>query len=167
MCMEIVSRPQDTRGKIIEIPRQIEDRGQIVGRIGTTLPHGPWNKNFLGFLRILRKQVRSEKGSRNISVSRETAGEQQISHIPGETRLPLFFDKRAETTSRELTNSKPTDASISYLRDKAKPRGTKFTRTFVNWQRIENRINKFDLIELMCKMIANNHYFMPKEAMQK
>lgn len=165
--MEIVSRPQDTRGKIIEIPRQIEDRGQIVGRIGTTLPHGPWNKNFLGFLRILRKQVRSEKGSRNISVSRETAGEQQISHIPGETRLPLFFDKRAETTSRELTNSKPTDASISYLRDKAKPRGTKFTRTFVNWQRIENRINKFDLIELMCKMIANNHYFMPKEAMQK
>ena len=165
--MEIVSRPQDTREKIIEIPRQIEDRGQIVGRIGTTLPHGPWNKNFLGFLRILRKQVRSEKGSRNISVSRETAGEQQISHIPGETRLPLFFDKRAETTSRELTNSKPTDASISYLRDKAKPRGTKFTRTFVNWQRIENRINKFDLIELMCKMIANNHYFMPKEAMQK
>lgn len=167
MYMEIVSRPQDTRGKIIEIPRQIEDRGQIVGRIGTTLPHGPWNKNFLGFLRILRKQVRSEKGSRNISVSRETAGEQQISHIPGETRLPLFFDKRAETTSRELTNSKPTDASISYLRDKTKPRGTKFTRTFVNWQRIENRINKFDLIELMCKMIANNHYFMPKEAMQK
>lgn len=167
MYMEIVSRPQDTREKIIEIPRQIEDRGQIVGRIGTTLPHGPWNKNFLGFLRILRKQVRSEKGSRNISVSRETAGEQQISHIPGETRLPLFFDKRAETTSRELTNSKPTDASISYLRDKAKPRGTKFTRTFVNWQRIENRINKFDLIELMCKMIANNHYFMPKEAMQK
>lgn len=167
MYMEIVSRPQDTREKIIEIPRQIEDRGQIVGRIGTTLPHGPWNKNFLGFLRILRKQVRSEKGSRNISVSRETAGEQQISHIPGETRLPLFFDKRAETTSRELTNSKPTDASISYLRDKAKPRGTKFTRTFVNWQRIENRINKFDLIELMCKMSANNHYFMPKEAMQK
>lgn len=165
--MEIVSRPQDIRGKIIEIPRQIEDRGQIVGRIGTTLPHGPWNKNFLGFLRILRKQVRSEKGSRNISISRETAGEQQISHIPGETRLPLFFDKRAETTSRELTNSKPTDASISYLRDKAKPKGTKFTRTFVNWQRIENRINKFDLIELMCKMIANNHYFMPKEAMQK
>lgn len=166
MYMEIASRRRDTRGKIIEIPRQIDDRGKIVGRKGTTLPHGPWNKNFLGFLRILRKQVRFEKGSRNISISRETAGEQQISHIPGETRLPLFFDKRAETTNSELTNSKPTDASISYLRDKAKPRGTKFTRTFVNWQRIENRINKFDLIELMWKMIANNHFVL-KEATQK